>query len=693
MTDAILKRIGTSDFNPDKYVKELARSCVGGEELKRQRQIIQTLNEETADTLKKNVYENYMQFIDTAKEISHLEAEMYQLSHLLTEQRNLLESLATASILGNESTMSHTVDANTVDNEAEKAEEQRKLKLNGIFEKVESCMSLLDVPDRTLIHEGDVHELDPVENTPLQRMHAYLFSDCLMLTSWIPNRRGPVRYRFHSVYSVSSMAVVNVKDLGNVKQAFKLLAFLDTRVFQCGNLSSKKDWLEKFEFAKKTYLAKQEQKEVQKRESSHEKTLSRPESAESSTNPFLDESPIQERIVLPDWLIDVAEELDVLIVERHFEKAFKLMQSAEKELHLDIYSTLPMTTEILSKLSVRQKTLTEVLIKELEVTPEWTPRGGLKAIRNSVCLLIKLKMITQACDLFLAICSKTMEVHVKGVQLEGSTVAYVKQVGEVFFCTMTDVIKEFIRAFPQEKTSALVVWASAELRILMNQMVKQIFTPQATLSSITECVVSLREQCVLLKEFGLDLCFQLDGSLRNCIIKALKDYREKVLDSIKGKVVEDKWTPVNMNTKVGVNAFLEEMQELGLILAKYVINETWIDLSSSTIWFTKSVLTLQYHGLRVVSEDMMEALDDSIYGIFNGRLMLSIGNDSSYAQKNFKFILDTLLPVMLRKYAEETGYENEKLLTLAHKYGICIAKQNTAKKPTSNVTKYSSDYL
>lgn len=692
MTEEILKKIEAADFNPDKYVKELVRNWVGGEELQKQRESIQKLNEETADALKKNVYENYMQFIDTAKEISHLEAEMYQLSHLLTEQRSLLETLAAASILGNENAVSHAVEAGVVDDEAEKEEEQRKSTLNAIFEKVESCMSLLDVPDRTLIHEGDVLELDAEENTPLKRMHAYLFSDCLMLTSWISNRRGPVRYSFQAVYSVSSMAVVNVRDLGTVKQAFKLLAFPDTRVFQCNNLNSKKDWLEKFELAKKNYLLKQEQKEVQKRESVIEKSAPRPESSESPTNPFLD-SPIQEKVVLPDWLIDVAEELDVLIVERHFEKAFKLMQSAKTHLQLEAYSNLPMTAEISSKLSARQKTLTEVLIKELEVTPEWTPRGGLKAIRNPVCLLIKLKMITQACDLFLAICSKTMEVHVKGVQLEGSTVTYVKQVGEVFFCTMTDVIKEFMKAFPQEKMSALVVWASAELRILMNQMVKQIFTPQAPLNSIAECVVSLREQCVLLKEFGLDLCFQLDGSLRNSIIKSLKEYREKVLDSIKGKVIEDKWTPVNLNTKVGVNAFLEEMQDLGLVLAKYVINETWIDLSSSTIWFTKSVLTLQCQGLRMVSEDMMEALDDSVYGIFNGRLLLSIGNDSSYAQKNFKFILDTLLPVMLRKYAEERGYENEKLLTLAHKYGICMAKHNSAKKVTSNVTKYSSDYL
>jgi len=73
---------------------------VGGQELQQQRKTIQGLSESTNVLLKKNVYKNYMQFIETAKEITHLESEMYQLSHLLTEQKSLLEVLATTNILG-----------------------------------------------------------------------------------------------------------------------------------------------------------------------------------------------------------------------------------------------------------------------------------------------------------------------------------------------------------------------------------------------------------------------------------------------------------------------------------------------------------------------------------------------------------------------------------------------------------------
>jgi hypothetical protein len=53
-----------------------------------------------------------------------------------------------------------------------------------------------------------------------------------------------VRYKFEAMYELGSLAVVNVRDMGSVKTAFKLLAFPDTRVFQCTNNQSKvRPWM------------------------------------------------------------------------------------------------------------------------------------------------------------------------------------------------------------------------------------------------------------------------------------------------------------------------------------------------------------------------------------------------------------------------------------------------------------------
>lgn len=51
-------------------VLDLSQRSEGDHDLQTQRDKIQQLSEETNVQLKKNVYMNYMQFIDTAKEIS-----------------------------------------------------------------------------------------------------------------------------------------------------------------------------------------------------------------------------------------------------------------------------------------------------------------------------------------------------------------------------------------------------------------------------------------------------------------------------------------------------------------------------------------------------------------------------------------------------------------------------------------------
>ncbi|CAG5044133.1 unnamed protein product [Parnassius apollo] len=427
MSDINMEKFAVPEFVPDRYVKELAKSCVGGEELQQQKEKIQTLAEETANALKKNVYENYMQFIETATEISHLEAEMYKLSHLLSEQRTVLTTLSQASILGNDNTISRE-SLDNHDLEADRAEEQRKNKLNLITEKVEGCMNLLDVPDRTLLHEGDLLEIDAEENTALQRMHVYLFNDSLMLSSWISNRRGPMRYKFQTSYPISTLAVVNVRDLGTVKQAFKVLAFPDTRVFQCNSLAIKKDWLDKFDVAKKMHIEKETSK--QKKKESQDKPRT-----ESLDSPSLsvEELPSPQVTPLPDWLSDVTEELDVLIVERHFQRTYELMVSAQKTLNSEEFKNHPQRADILKRIEQKQKALTEILLKELDVSHNWSPRGGLRSSRHPVLILNKFNMTSQACELFLEICSHTVKAHVKGVQLEGSIHSYVNQVGEVFF--------------------------------------------------------------------------------------------------------------------------------------------------------------------------------------------------------------------------------------------------------------------
>lgn len=53
------------------------------------------------------------------------------------------------------------------------------------------------MPGRILLHEGDLLELDPVENTVLKTVHGYLFSDGMMIASRNTNRYS---LSFYSAY-------------------------------------------------------------------------------------------------------------------------------------------------------------------------------------------------------------------------------------------------------------------------------------------------------------------------------------------------------------------------------------------------------------------------------------------------------------------------------------------------------------
>ena len=79
-------------------------------------------------------------------------------------------------------------------------EEGRK-KLFELLEKVEGCSHVTDVPTRYVLHDGDLVEMDISENTALHRVHGYLMNDGFMVATWLPNRRGPVRYENMSIIS------------------------------------------------------------------------------------------------------------------------------------------------------------------------------------------------------------------------------------------------------------------------------------------------------------------------------------------------------------------------------------------------------------------------------------------------------------------------------------------------------------
>jgi hypothetical protein len=73
-----------------------------------------------------------------------------------------------------------------------------------------------------LIHDGRVRELNPDTGGELEDVHLFLLTDCLLVTTTLPQPRGPIRYRIQTSYPIDTVAFVNVRELGGIKLAFKV---------------------------------------------------------------------------------------------------------------------------------------------------------------------------------------------------------------------------------------------------------------------------------------------------------------------------------------------------------------------------------------------------------------------------------------------------------------------------------------
>ncbi|XP_034184652.1 exocyst complex component Exo84 [Osmia lignaria lignaria] len=705
MADSLAKVFTGEDFNPEKFVKELSAQCVGADELRQQRAKIQELANNTSAQLKRNVYQNYMQFIETAKEISHLESEMYQLSQLLSEQRSLLTTLGSARTTGVIFEESSESQLENLNDSTSKEEEQRQ-KLTQLLENVEGAMSLAETPGRVCLHEGSLLELDPFEGTPLKRVHAYLFNDILMIASWLANgnRRGPPKYKMQAVYNLESLAIVNIRDLGTVKLAFKLLAFSDTRVFQCATATSKKDWLDKCEQAKKMKLAEDNSSgaaDYDKR-SKEEKTVpSRSMSLDSNTL-GIDEEDAEYHEPPPEWMLEVAEDLDSCIAQRHFEEAYSLLERAKA--YLKDSQVTPLLLEIQSKVNDRGKSLVDVLTKELEssVEAKSLQGGGLRSARRVVKLLIQLNRSAQACHLYLRLCSAVLKARLKRVKKEGTISPYVKQLSAIAFSNIVEIAKEFLKIFPQSTncTSGLVVWCSQEVKHLTTHLTKQIFTPQVSLSTLVECIAAVRSHCDQLTQLGMDFRYQLDGQLRSPLAKAIQDAGEKYVDIVKVHVAEDTWRPTNLETNKNLQKLLSELDDLGVTVpSSYLTNNCWIQLSNNTLTFSKLYVSLLEDCLSVATPELMATIDGVLVSVMRAQVQHVCGSltnpklkqERQLVHDNASYIRDVVIMRGLELYKSATNQTFKKLLALKEQIVFDSSSPTKPKSaPRTSIPKYST---
>ncbi|AWP20345.1 putative exocyst complex component 8 [Scophthalmus maximus] len=642
------KLLESPNFEPQNYVKQLSQLSDGDRDLQEHRQKVQSLADETAQNLKKNVYKNYRQFIETAKEISYLESEMYQLSHILTEQKSIMESITQALLSTDKDETSKEMQAAF----PKETEELKQRTLTSLLEKVEGGKNIMDTPGRHLVYNGDLVEFDVDNMSPVQKVHAFLMNDCLLIATWLPNRRGAVKYKYNALYELDSFAVVNVKDNAPMKDMFKILMFPDSRIFQAENSKIKKEWLEILDETKKNKATKD-------RHSKEEVAPAPPARAEERVDLSL------------EWIQELPEDLDVCIAQRDFEGAVDLLDKLNEYL-----KELPVTQRVKAlraTVEERVRQLTEVLVFEL--SPDRSLRGGPKATRRAVSQLIRLGQSTKACELFLKNRAAAVQTAIRQLRIEGATLLYIHKLCNIFFTSLLETAKEFEMDFAGNTGcySAFVVWSKSTMRMFVDAFSKQVFDSKESLSTAAECVKVAKEHCQQLTEIGLDLTFSLQSLLVKDIKAALQSYKDIIIEATKHRNSEEMWRRLNLMTPEAVAKLKDEMRGCGVgSFEQFTGDDCWVNLSYTVVAFTKQMMSFLEEGLKLYFPELHMVLLESLREIILVAVQhvdysLRCEQDpekKAFIVLNAAFLHDTVLPVVERRFEEGVGKPAKQLQDL-----------------------------
>ena len=739
------------------------------------RRTVQQLADETNTQLKKNVYKNYALFIDTAKEISSLKNEMYTLSNLLTEEQKLICQLLETSISGDKSHLLTAIEKKEAAAKfrSQESEESRRIidrsqssqllsgalqsniskELQSILERIEGISGILDSRNRILLMHGELAELDPNEYKPIPNqgsVFAVLLNDCLVLASSFPSfsRFSHKKYKFQSFFELDNIAAINVKD-PNLKNAFKVLMSSQTKVFVVESQETKSKWLEAFELAKKQRRASLS---LQRRDSilylsTHNldgnlnnplpsvtkapiSPIDRPYSSILNTfedNELLDEVAEQDAEMLPDWLVDLPEDLDVCIAQRNFEEAVLLVHKVND--HFSMYPKCcdnSMQTDLKLRINNKIKDLVDCIANELQITPDRSLQSGPKSARRAVILLNRLGKSSLATRLFLAQRTALLKFCQRQQKIDGATLQYIKRMSAVFFNNVTETCKEFQRAFEinvqsNEPTvhsvtttnglnvsltpalASLITWCRQQLQTFEASFSKHVFTSQVAPSIAAECFFIVRTHCRKLRQtVGLDLLYQLDKDLRSGLDKIIIDYRDKLLEAIKLRCSEDRWQPQNHLNKAGINKFLEEMRECNLgCVANFVFDECRVNLTYNTTAFAKSYLNALNDLLKLQTDFTRSQVMDALVITFRTQMKHyelcikneQLVNERRFIRKNVAFIIETVLILAEQTYAEKMGHQSEELASLRQEYLYLKNESNMTVVENGSKTKVMIEFL
>jgi len=574
-------------FDVESYVKKIVSESIYASNIIDTKDKLNRCAQQTSEEIKQSVYKNYANFMETAKEVGHLEGKMSQLRQSLDEQRKLLF-------------LFKNLNANTLNQTDAKqslsSQNIQKSSLAILLEQVEGCGLITQKPGRNLLFHSDLEALHLDDFSVSHKLHAYLLSDALLLT--LPQRKrtksnfntgvhngvnrlmnnsvlstgsstksvvdaslsgsananaNTFQYKFQAFYELQDIKIMNIDDSKEVRNAFQLLKFPESLAFRCANAHLKKEWLENCENAKKqlgrvgandlflmmestssgSYNTIQEEDEEE-----HEENLDKRSQKLSLEN-------ISER-ERNNILRDLFSDFDILLAQRDFEKAVDMLLRIKASTSglMKSAAATPKSGAAenanvydFQQLIYKQKEteLINILRKDLVASKErGNNKGVIKTGKRVVNSLIKLSIYDEAIDLFIDYHKHLNAETLRKIKLEESNTIYMNNVLNLFFENLRISFISFGEAFSNLINycfSSYISWYDTEIEILIKKLQSQHYLGRHFDLTIENCELIFIKANQFSTANNFELTFLFETKLSGILEATIKEQHDILIDA------------------------------------------------------------------------------------------------------------------------------------------------------------------
>ncbi|KAI6234482.1 Exocyst complex component 8 [Aphelenchoides fujianensis] len=502
-----------------------------GEELRKLQSLRSHLNASSnaaSEQIKDIVFDHYKQFIDTSKEISSLEREIYELSSLLSDQKNVLEGLM--EMCGQDRRSSCSVSIHSAGN-------VQQSPLQSLVHRVEGVADVLN-------------NLKPTEKNTMEQQQPLLL--VLLSETFIiarPSGSGGNRLRFQlsSTHRLDNVAIVNVKRASTehsyAELIIQLIIFPEQLYVKCESARVKRQWLDGMEGAKR---ALEQEKSLQRQATIRGYAQSqvnsvihegREDGAGGSTT---EEEPNAEDL---QWLEGLLEDIQEVIAHRHLEEAVEMLLEWKQ-----VGCTNP-------KLNAQFMEVEKDVVRLLsdDVRRPGALHGGARSLSKPLNLLKQLNRATYATGLRR---STFLSAKARELTISEDPLSYVRHVGSLFVNEILDVLNGFLG----QRSDC------GELSLLLSLIRRHVVEVAPTIAVLARTWSILLNECERLTEAGIDLSFEVHRLLAPSLRTALETNFTNILETIRLRIQEERWEPYNLENEANLNRYLEEMSDYGLSL-------------------------------------------------------------------------------------------------------------------------------